>query len=281
MKKIGFIDYYLSEWHANHYPAWIKEACSGRGEDFTLSYAWGEIVSPKDGKTSAEWCAEYGAENCGSIEEVCERSDAIFLLAPSDPEKHLEYAERILKFGKPVYIDKTFAPDLATARRIFAAGESGGAPFFSTSALRYATEIGDLHGVSSIMTTGGGSSLQEYCIHQIEMIVKVMRASPLRLKVESAGEKQYLAIVDFDCGKRAAMMYSPEMPFSVCANMDDGSSVYREITSDYFKILIGKILDFFSDGILPFDKQQTLDAMNIREKILCGADKNGEWISLQ
>lgn len=27
MKKIGFIDYYLSEWHANNYPIWIKEIC--------------------------------------------------------------------------------------------------------------------------------------------------------------------------------------------------------------------------------------------------------------
>ena len=27
--KIGFIDYYLDEWHANKYPAWIKEASNG------------------------------------------------------------------------------------------------------------------------------------------------------------------------------------------------------------------------------------------------------------
>ena len=24
MKTIGFIDYYLDEWHANNYPAWIR-----------------------------------------------------------------------------------------------------------------------------------------------------------------------------------------------------------------------------------------------------------------
>ena len=26
MKKIGFIDYYLDEWHANNYPQFIKDA---------------------------------------------------------------------------------------------------------------------------------------------------------------------------------------------------------------------------------------------------------------
>ena len=32
MKKIGFIDYYLSEWHANNYPALIEK----QGEDRIL-----------------------------------------------------------------------------------------------------------------------------------------------------------------------------------------------------------------------------------------------------
>ena len=36
MKTIGFVDYYISEWHANEYPAWIKEANEKLGEDFNL-----------------------------------------------------------------------------------------------------------------------------------------------------------------------------------------------------------------------------------------------------
>ena len=34
MKTIGFVDYYISEWHANNYPAWIKQVC----EELHLSY---------------------------------------------------------------------------------------------------------------------------------------------------------------------------------------------------------------------------------------------------
>ena len=30
MKKIGFIDYYLDEWHANNYPGFFKEAADGQ-----------------------------------------------------------------------------------------------------------------------------------------------------------------------------------------------------------------------------------------------------------
>ena len=41
--KIGFIDYYLDEWHANNYPEWIKEASGG---EMTVGYAFAETASP-------------------------------------------------------------------------------------------------------------------------------------------------------------------------------------------------------------------------------------------
>ena len=56
MKKIGFIDCYLSNWHANNYPAWIRESCQERGLEYELAYAWAEVeVSPRDNKTTDEW----------------------------------------------------------------------------------------------------------------------------------------------------------------------------------------------------------------------------------
>lgn len=38
MKSIGFIDYCLGEWHAEHYPEWLN--ASGRG--YAVRYAWAE-----------------------------------------------------------------------------------------------------------------------------------------------------------------------------------------------------------------------------------------------
>ena len=86
MKKIGFIDFYLSEWHANNYPAWIREICARDGLDYEIAYAWAETdVSPRDGKTSEEWCRENGVTLCATVEELCEKSDVLLILAPSDP----------------------------------------------------------------------------------------------------------------------------------------------------------------------------------------------------
>ena len=72
MKKIGFIDCFLSNWHANNYPAWIRESCQERGLEYEVAYAWAEVeVSPRDGKTTDQWCAENNVVRCNSIEEIC------------------------------------------------------------------------------------------------------------------------------------------------------------------------------------------------------------------
>ena len=84
MKKIGFIDYYLDEWHANNYPAWIKEASDGEME---VAYAWGKIPSPHSGMTSREWCEKYGIACCDTLEELIEKSDCLIVLALSLAEK--------------------------------------------------------------------------------------------------------------------------------------------------------------------------------------------------
>jgi len=40
MKTVGFIDYFLDEWHANKYPAMIKERTNG---EFQVKYAYGKV----------------------------------------------------------------------------------------------------------------------------------------------------------------------------------------------------------------------------------------------
>lgn len=83
--KIGFIDYYLDEWHANNYPEWIKEASGG---EMTVGYAFAETASPHTGVTTEEWCSRTGITQAASIEELVEKSDAIVVLSPDNCERH-------------------------------------------------------------------------------------------------------------------------------------------------------------------------------------------------
>ena len=117
MKKIGFIDYRIDEWHANNYPGWIKTAAEDMKLAYALTYAYATENKP-DGLTTEEWCQKFGAEKCETIDEICQKSDVLLVLAPSNPETHLAFAKAVLPYGKPTYIDKTFAPDTATACRL-------------------------------------------------------------------------------------------------------------------------------------------------------------------
>ena len=68
MKKLGFLDYYLDEWHANHYVDWLRDASQG---EVQAVYAYGQINSPHPGgKTTEEWCARYGLQKADTIEEL-------------------------------------------------------------------------------------------------------------------------------------------------------------------------------------------------------------------
>lgn len=281
MKTIGFVDYYISEWHANNYPDYISRLNEKLGTDFRVKYMWAEKdISLEDGRDTDSWCRDFKVEKCASIDEVCQKSDYIFLLAPNNPEKHLEYAAQILKYGKNTYIDKTFAPDYATAKAIFNIAEQYGTKFFSTSALRYAHELKDVVNSRSAITFGGGMFMDVYIIHQIEMIVKVMNSAPIAVRVEKQ-ENQYLCSIRFVNGRSATMIYSQALTFMICVEDFEGKPIYRKIESDFFIDLVEDILRFLQTGEQPFNNRQTLWAMSIREAVIAGKNKLGEWIKLQ
>ncbi len=275
MKTIGFIDYYLGEWHADNYPQMIAAANKTLGTDYVVKYAWAEMeVSPVNGVSTDEWCREYGVERVASIKELCEKSDHIMILAPSDPEKHLGYAREALKYGKRTYIDKTFAPDLKEAQEIFALSEKYNAPFFSTSALRYAIELEAFENADELILTGGGSNFNEYIIHTVEMAVVLLKERARRVKVENYGI-QRIASVETESGKRASIIFSPGIGFGVYTD-----TCVKKIQSDFFSGLMVEILKFYETGILPFDAKETLIAMELREALVKAQSTEGKWIEL-
>ena len=280
MKTVGFIDYFLHEWHANEYPAMIKAYNEKNGTDYQVKYAWAEIDSPHKGaRTTDEWCADYGVTRCATIEELCEKCDCVFVLAPSNPEKHLQYAKAVFACGKNSYIDKTFAPDYMTAKEIYAQAEKCGVKFFSSSALRYADELNAYMGTANaVFTTGGGSNFDEYVIHQIEMIVKCLGVGAQRVCYMKNGGQEWAEIAYAD-GRYARMLFAPCMPFTATVSDAEGTK-YLPINSAFFDNLIADIFHFFATGEASFDSAQTLEVMKIREAVVKAKDNAGKWLEL-
>ncbi len=260
MKKIGFIDYYLDNWHANNYVSMIRDASEGRIE---VCYAWG-MIDKEGGLTSSQWAEKYGVELLGSIEEVVEKSDYLVVLAPNNPEVHEELTELVLRSGKLTYVDKTFAPSKAAAERMFANAEAHGTPFFSTSALRFSDELAEIDkdSVYTLYSRGGGTYTM-YSIHQIEPMVVLLGSDPKR--VMFTGDETHPAmIVEFANGKRAHI-YQGDWPAFELATVDQNNKFQaREVKSDFFMNFIRQVVRFFDTGVVPVPKEQTVAVAAIR-----------------
>lgn len=279
MRKIGFVDYYLNEWHADHYPQWIKEINEENGTDLEFAYAWAEIDHPNGGMTTDEWCKAFGAARCATIEELCKKCDAIVILAPDNCEKHLEYAKIVLPYGKPTCIDKTFAASYDEAKEIFAIAAQYNTPFFSTSSLRYATELAAFRGAKDLIVTGTGVSASEYLVHICEMLISVLKQEIVATKIEQQGT-QLICRAKLDNGGYATLIQAYGMPYTVTATNDEGEPLFAEVQSDFFRGLMKDMMRFFTERTVSFDTAQTLKLMRLREGLIRGLDCEGEWVKL-
>lgn len=278
MKKIGFIDYYLNEWHADHYPKMIKEASGGAME---VCYAYGEIDHPRPGmQCNAEWAKNQGIELVSSVEEVIDKSDYIVVLSPDNPECHERLCRLPTASGKRVYIDKTFAPDKAAAERIFERADQYNTPCYSCSALNFASEYRDVDR-SKVRTVGlwGYGEYSNYAIHQIEPIVSLMGTGADKI-ICMGDEKTPSFYIEYKDGRHAQFAHYSKTPFITNVEYNDGTAAHMEIRSKYFENFIKEMIQFFETGNIPVPHKQTIEVIAIREAGLKAMQKPFEWVKI-
>jgi hypothetical protein len=285
MKKIGFIDFFLDEWHANNFPTWIRDNCKLVGRDMEIAYAWAETASP-GGVDTAAWCTKFQVEQLASIEEVVEKSDYLIVFSPDHPEHHEKLARLPLMSGKPTYIDKTFSPDLASGKRMFELAEKYHTPMFSSSALRNAKELAGLledaafrEQLEFVATTGPGK-YDNYAVHQFEMIVALLGPGARRVKSLSSAHGGLLA-VEYAGGRKASMLRMPGAPFQVLLQYTSGEGKFIGECSEIFPRQIHSLLDFFESGQPPVRKEETLEIMALIEAGRTAQANYDTWVTVE
>ena len=274
MKTVGFIDYYLDEYHANNYPQWLK------GE-LEVRYAYGKITSPITGMTSEEWCEKHGMELVGSIEELIERSDCLNVLSPDNPEMHPELCRLPLESGKRVYVDKTFANSKREAQELFDIAERNDTPCFSASALRFAEELEpvDRARLAGLVSEGPGP-LDNYAIHQIEPILALMGRAVKRVKFTGT-QSLPAGVLEFADGRLSHFSHHGwDCPFAMTLDKTDASTQRIEIVSDYFHRFMEAMARFFLGEDPPVSHEDTIAVIAIREALLKASVQPDEWVKL-
>lgn len=277
MTRIGFIDYYLDEWHANNYPRMIAEASSG---EMVVSGAYGMIDSPLGGLTTAAWCEKMNIPRFDSIEALIAASDALIVLSPDNCEMHETLCRLPLASGKPTYVDKTFAPDGETARRIFALADAAGTPCCSTSALRFAAEYAQIDPAAvRAVSSWGPNGFETYAIHQLEPIMMLIRSRPVRVLAQKTDGCAQLNIA-FEDGRFAALnCFAHGSPFLMNVSLDSKTETI-EVKSDYFGAFIRALVRFFRTKRVEIPHEETVAIMDVRGAGVKALERPGEWVEI-
>ncbi len=282
-KKIGFIDLYIDEWHANNYPAWIR---GGKyADEVEIHMAWQLESESREGLRSLEqWCKDFNVTPASSQEELIAECDYIIVLAPSNPEVHEELAHQALMSGKPLYMDKPFAPNKATAERIFALAAEHNTPMFSSSALRFSNEIADLKAnmfkdgkIQFVSTIGGGSSYWEYCIHQLEIVTALLGTGATRLMHTATGDIKNV-VIQYNDERSANITYSPNLGFQFTAVGKEHASVSQ--CSNFFPVLMDSMMNFFLTGENPVPSAETIEVAAMVGQSVAAQDSPNVWFEL-
>ena len=279
MIKVGFIDYFLDEWHANNYPKMIHEASNGEVE---AVYAYGMIPTPKTGKTTDEWCAEHGLTKCETIEELVEKSDGIIVLSPDNSEMHYVLSEYALKSGKPVFIDKTFATGLEMGKQIFDLAAKYDTPVYSTSSLRFAEEYQAIDKSQiTAMNCLGPNGLEIYAIHMLEPMIMLMQKDAERVMFVD-GERYYSVVIEFTDGRKGIISgFMGRNPYVINIAGPERDHFYTAEGNGYFLTFIKELVEYFKDRRIRVPHEQTLAIMAILSAAKKSRDNGGEWVKTE
>lgn len=256
-KPIGFVDDNLENFHSNVYLKLFRNELKHRG--FIVAGCTG--MRTRAGRTWAEANGVPWFQDAAALNEAV---DAYVVLAPSTPETHLELCRQVFPFGKPTYVDKTFAPDLRTARRIFALADSHRVPMQTTSALRY-TEVQDYveevgrRQVRHMVTWGGGRSFGEYAIHPLELAISCMGPNVRRM-MRRGGGKQSQLLLDFSGGRTAVVnVYTgASTPYAASVTTAAATRHFQVDSSRIFLNTADAVLDLFETGKPAIDRKESL-----------------------
>jgi len=293
MKKIGFIDHYLKNFHADIYLRLIRE---GPFRDrFDVAFAYGEVPS-EDGVDSRTWCEDNGVELLESPSRVVESSDCLVVLAPNNPERHWDLCQDALRSGKPVYVDKTFAPDTDTAARLIDLAVSSGTPMFTTSALRFVPEIREFRdGIgrehrARAVSVRGPSSFAVYAVHVIEPLVMLLGPGASSVTYFGDGTFMQFGVAYPDERIGSFTLFEPGCsigdrwyghPFEASIIFGEGTVAYRFTTGEMFRELADAMCAFFEGGPSPAPYEETLEVMALIEAGRQAMARPGEHVPVK
>lgn len=234
---------------------------------------------------------EYGVELVDSIDALLARADVV-LLESVDGRPHLAQATPVLRARKPVFIDKPLAASLEDARRIVALARETGTPLFTSSSVRFHSDIPamrDMKWIGKVTRVQANYQLNivpfhpdlfYYGIHGVEALYAVMGTGCDRLTRKVTAESDVTTCVwkDGRVGVYNALLKAdPKVPVLTLTGTGGTANTGGP---DNYDGIVAAIAEFFHTGRSPVPLDETLEVFEFMTAAQVSKERGGAEVRL-
>ena len=272
-KRLNHIDIAAEQWVEG---AKVVIGCAGESK-----------LSPERIAGYTEQMKKYDVTLVDKPEAMIGKVDAM-LIEAVDGSVHWERAKPFLEAGVPCFFDKPFACSLSDAKKIVELADKKKVPVFSSSALRYATEVTAYvadakHGKILGCTTYGPASEHErnpglfhYGIHAVEILYTLM--GPGCVRVTCTHEKNTdVATGTWKDGRIASVRGNRTggSSFGFTAFAEKGPTAVAVGTGVIYRELLKKVVETFATGKPPIDIAVSVEIVAFIEAAFKSGNNHG------
>jgi predicted dehydrogenase len=238
---------------------------------------------------------KWGVKIVDSIPELFDQAD-VFLIESVDGRRHLPELKAIAATGKPVYIDKPLASNLADAKEIARIVTEQKIPCFSSSSLRfdptfqkflgekekYGKVLGcDAYSPAHLEKTNPG--LFWYGVHGVEILFTLMGRGCKTVRCSST-EGADMAVGVWDDGRIGTMRGIRKGLSEFGASLICEKAVVdlpRDMKAPIYAGLLRAMVEFFKTKKPPVPIEETVEICAFMDAAYHSSEKDGDEIKIE
>jgi len=200
---------------------------------------------------------DWGVKVTRNLDEATCDIDAL-LLEINDPGLHLEYFQKIVHIGKPIFVDKPPADTVANAQEIGKLAKEKKVRIFSASSLRFGPQVLQIAkempqskiclSIGCLGKAPKGSSIIWYGVHAVEMLQQVLGLGAKKTYAckDAIG---IMAIIEYSYNRRGLIQLTEgDYQYAIMAQDAKSKKFYNIDSTRLYTDLLNRIRDFFNGG---------------------------------
>lgn len=284
--RVGLVGVNTS--HAGAYARILNEQKAVPGAQ--LTWVWGGDLRP-DQPDAPTLAGKYGIPTvvAAPTDKLAETDLVLVVDDTGGGANHAPLARAFVEAGVPTFIDKPMTVDIAEAKELFALAAAKGTPLTSSSALRFAAEIGRdaeriaaLGKVSSALSVGPGEWYY-YGVHAVEQLFATIGAGVAWVQRFTWPDRDVAVLSYVDGGPTAVVetLRDAKYVFHVTAYGAEGwHSVEISDFGAFYTNQVAAAVEMARTGTPPIAPEETLELLAVLRAGVLSAERGGERVTI-